>query len=85
MRDRMIENQIRKANQKLDRVAIVKRGKRLILRATLPPKPGDGVKNKQYTISTGLEATSLGLKLAIAKSQELEADERLWQIYLVCR
>ena len=32
------------------------------------------VKNKQYTISTGLEATSLGLKLAIAKSQELEAD-----------
>lgn len=70
----MIDKQIRKANQKLTRVTIMQKGKRLILRATLPPKPDDGLKNKRYTISTGLLATAEGLKLALAKAQKLESD-----------
>jgi integrase len=63
-----------KANKKLDRVKILLRGSKLSIRATLPPKPGDGNQNKRYTISTGLPATAEGLKLAIIKAQELQAD-----------
>ena len=70
----MEQNKIDRANKKLDRVSIIKRGKRLSFRATLPPKPRDGVKPKQYTLSTGLPATDEGLKLAVAKAKQLEAD-----------
>ncbi len=62
------------ANTKLNRVTIIKRGNKLSLRATLPPKPGDGIKPKRYTISTGLFANATGLKLALAKAQKLESD-----------
>ena len=67
-------SQIDKANSKLDRIKIMQRGKRLTLRGTLPPKPGDGVKPKQYTISPGLPATEEGLKLAVIEAQKIEAD-----------
>ena len=50
------------------------RGKRLTLRGTLPPKPGDGTKPKQYTISPGLPASPEGLKLAVVQAQKIEAD-----------
>lgn len=63
-----------RANTKLNRVTIIKRGNKLSLRATLPPKPGDGIKPKRYTISTGLFANATGLKLALAKAQKLESD-----------
>ena len=46
-----MQDKINQANSKLEKVRIFKRGKTLSLRATLPPKPGDGNKNKQYTMS----------------------------------
>lgn len=52
----------------------MQRGQRLTLRGTLPPKPGDGEKPKQYTISPGLPATAEGLKIAVIKAQNIEAD-----------
>ncbi len=52
----------------------MQRGKRLSLRGTLPPKPGDGNKAKQYTISPGLPAKLEGLKLAVVEAQKIEAD-----------
>lgn len=70
----MQAQEIAKANAKLDRIKIMQRGKRLTLRGTLPPKPGDGTKPKQYTISPGLPATAEGLKLAIIEAQKIEAD-----------
>lgn len=69
-----MQEKIKKANAKLERLTIMQRGERLTLRGTLPPKPGHGSKSKQYTISTGLPATPEGLKLAIVKAQEIEAD-----------
>jgi hypothetical protein len=52
----------------------MQRGQRLTLRGKLPPKPGDGDKPKQYTISPGLPATAEGLKIAVIKAQKIEAD-----------
>ncbi len=63
-----------RANAKLDKVKILQRGEKLSLRGRFPPKPGDGSKPKRYTLSTNLPATQTGLKLALAKAQELEAD-----------
>ncbi|MDJ0536871.1 MAG: hypothetical protein QNJ70_31025 [Xenococcaceae cyanobacterium MO_207.B15] len=69
-----MQEKIKQANSKLDKIKIMQRGKLLTLRAKLPPKPGDGDKPKQYTISTGLPATTEGLKLAVIKAQEIQAD-----------
>lgn len=69
-----MQEQIKRANARLDRISIMQRGQRLTLRGTLPPKPGDGIKPKQYTISPGLPATTEGLKLAIIEAQKIEAD-----------
>lgn len=69
-----MQDKIRQANIKLDRISIMQRGKRLTLRGTLPPKPGDGTKPKQYTISPGMPSTPEGLKLAIIEAQKIEAD-----------
>ena len=69
-----MQDKIKRANTKLDRISIMQRGKRLTLRGTLPPKLGDGTKPRQYTISPGLPATSEGLKLAVIKAQKIEAD-----------
>ena len=69
-----MQEKIKQANLKLDRISIMQRGKRLTLRGTLPPKPGDGDKPKQYTVSPGLPATTEGLKLAVIEAQKIEAD-----------
>ncbi len=69
-----MQKKIEAANAKLERLTIFQRGKRLTLRGTLPPKPGDGNKPKQYTISPGLPATPEGLKLAVIEAQKIEAD-----------
>jgi hypothetical protein len=69
-----VQEKIDKANSRLEKIKIMQRGKRLTLRGTLPPKPGDGLKPKQYSISTGLPATNEGLKLAIIQAQKIEAE-----------
>lgn len=69
-----MQKKIKAANSRLDRVKIIKRGNRLALRATLPPKPGDGTKNKQYIISPGFPASDIGVQLAVIKAQKIEAD-----------
>ncbi|MEG4149432.1 hypothetical protein [Microcoleus sp. Pol12B5] len=61
-----------KANVALDRVQIRQKGDRLYLRATLPPKPGEGDKPKRYELSTGYGAHAEGLRFAKAKALEIE-------------
>jgi integrase len=60
-------------NAKLDRVKIRQKGSRLYLRATLPPKNGEGAW-KQHEIKTGCPATDQGIKSAFGKAQRLESD-----------
>lgn len=60
-------------NAKLDRVKIRKTGNRLYLRATLPPKDGQG-HWKQYDVRTGCPATDDGYKAAFGKAQRMESD-----------
>jgi integrase len=69
-----VQGKIDRANDRLDKIKIKQRGTRLILRATLPPKAGQGSKNKQFTISTGLPSTPEGLKLALIEAQKIEGD-----------
>ncbi len=57
-----------KANAALDRVQIRQKGDRLYLRATLPPKLGEGDKPKRCELSTGYGAHAEGLRFAKAKS-----------------
>ena len=64
---------IAKLNAKLDKVKIRQKGNRLYLRATLPPKNGDGAW-KQHEIKTGCPATDQGIKAAFGKAQRLESD-----------
>ena len=67
------QSQLASINQKLERVRLRKKGSRLYMRATLPPKPGDGDRAKQYDLSTGCNCTPAGLKVARAKALELES------------
>lgn len=61
-----------KVNAGLDRIEIRRKNDRLYLRATLPPKPGDGDKPKRYELSTGYGANADGLRFAKAKALEIE-------------
>ena len=67
------ESQLARSNRQLERVRIRIKRKRLYLRATLPPKPGDGERPKQYDLPSGCAATPAGLKIAKAKAQEIES------------
>lgn len=69
-----MQGKIDRANQRLNKIKIKQRGSRLILRATLPPKPGHGQLARQYTISTGLPANSEGLQIALIEAQKIEGD-----------
>jgi len=60
-------------NARLEKVKIRQKGSRLYLRATLPPKKGEGAW-KQYEIKTGCPATDQGIKAAFGKAQRLESD-----------
>lgn len=60
-------------NAKLTRVKIRQKNNRLYLRATLPPKDGQG-KDKQYEIATGCPPTEKGFQAALGKAQKLESD-----------
>jgi hypothetical protein len=81
-----IDERIREVNGHLSEVAIRRKGSKLYLRATLPPKPGDGDRPKQYELSTKCNATLEGLKIARAKAQELESliirEKFSWCLYL---
>jgi integrase len=68
-----IDEKIKEVNTALSEVSIRRKGNRLYLRATLPPKPGDGDSPRQYELSTKCNATAEGLKLSKAKAQELES------------
>lgn len=72
-KDEKLKHLIKKASLKLDRVRIERRGDKLSLRATLPPKAGEG-KPKQRYLPTGKPANEAGLKQAIAVAMRLEAE-----------
>ncbi|HEY9762373.1 MAG TPA: hypothetical protein V6D07_07595 [Trichocoleus sp.] len=69
-----IDQAIGRANQGLSRIQIVRRGRKLSLRGSLPKKPGDGRGNQQTTIALGIFASPDGIKVAMAKAQRLESD-----------
>jgi hypothetical protein len=72
-----VEQAIERANQGLNRVKIVCRGRKLSLRGSLPKKPGEGRGNRQQTIALGIFANPEGVKVALAKAQRLESDLNL--------
>jgi hypothetical protein len=69
----MSESAIAQINQRLKTgstpVRIWLNGSRLVLRATLPKKPGDGVGVKQYDLSLGIAANKDGLKRVEIEAQ----------------
>lgn len=72
-----VDQAIERANQGLNRVQIVRRGRKLSLRGSLPKKPGEGRGNRQQTIALGLFANPEGVKVAAARAQRLESDLNL--------
>jgi hypothetical protein len=76
MGDFDVDGAVRLANARLRSagvdVTIEVRGRKLRLRATLPPKPNDTISAaKQHSISLGVSATREGLKEIEAKAHEL--------------
>ncbi|MBE9178654.1 integrase [Oculatella sp. LEGE 06141] len=67
------DERLAETNQLLSLVSIRIRGKRLSIRGTFPPKPGDGSHAKSYEISAGKPATFAGLRMAFAIAQEMES------------
>jgi hypothetical protein len=65
--------QLTKANQRLSKIKVRVKGSKLYLRGTFPPRKEDGILPRQYELSTGLPATSEGIKIAIARAQEIES------------
>jgi integrase len=63
-----------RANDKLTKVKILARGRVLSLRGRFPPRPGDGSTPKRYIVSTGIPNTPEGIKIALAKAQQIEID-----------
>jgi integrase len=51
--------------------SVVRNGNKLVIRATLPKKPGDGLGRKRYPLSLGIPANRDGIKLVEAKCHEL--------------
>lgn len=61
-------------------VAVVQRGDRLSLRATLPPRPGsESTKPVQQYLTLGVYANPAGLKVAEEKAKELAVDITRWK------
>lgn len=71
----MIEDAIAAINKRLKNAPIPVRvrlnGEKLVLRATLPKKPGDGIGTKQYDLSLGIPASKEGLKRVEIEAQKL--------------
>jgi integrase len=72
-----VDEQVAVINQRLKednaKVSITRKGKSLVLQATLPLKPGDRGKrpNKQYQIALGIPANLHGCQTAREEAQEL--------------
>jgi integrase len=86
-----VQKQLQKAQEKLREynigVAIVQRGNRLYLKATLPPKPGSKKDNwHQQDIALGIYANAAGIKRAEAEAKKVGAlialKEFNWEPYL---
>ncbi|GAB4465598.1 MAG: site-specific integrase [Elainellaceae cyanobacterium] len=84
------ENRLAQANGRLKAgrvgVAIEQRGGRLLLRATLPPKPGSSkTKPFQQRLALSYRANPAGLKLAEIEAKkvgaQLDAGEFIWEPY----
>jgi hypothetical protein len=73
-------------NKKLNRIKLRLKGTRIFLRGTLPAKPGDGITDKQYDLSTGLSLDNRNLQIAFARAQEIDSRLTLnqfnWSDYL---
>jgi hypothetical protein len=69
-----IDQAIEATNQGFERVQILRRGRKLSLRGSLPKKPGKGRGNAQQTIALGIFANPDGVKIARSKAQKLESD-----------
>ena len=63
---------LEQANARLHRVTIRPKRAFLFLRATLPAKDGAGT--KRYELRTGAPNTPEGIKIALAKAQQLESE-----------
>lgn len=85
----MIRDTVDQINIRLKAAAIPVRarlnGKHLVLRATLPKKPGEGEGTKQYDLSLGIPASKDGLKRIEAEAQKLGSllslDKFSWDLY----
>ncbi|MEM1242166.1 MAG: hypothetical protein AAGI45_20220 [Cyanobacteria bacterium P01_H01_bin.26] len=71
--DQLIED----ANRKLNRVKIMRRDRKLTIRASFPKKPGEGRGNRQQTIALGVYANPDGVDTALGRAQKAESDLRL--------
>ena len=67
-----LADRIAEINKSLSQCAIRRRGNRLSIRGTFPPKPGDGNRAKSYEIATGKPATFAGLVQVKAIAQEID-------------
>jgi len=84
--DEKTATQLNNANKRLFKIKIRAKGSKLYLRGTFPPRPDDGITPRQYELSTGLAATSEGIKIALARAQEIESrlilEKFYWADYL---
>lgn len=86
----MDKDAISKVNERLKNAAIPVRirpnGGRLVLRVTLPKKPGEGLGTKQYDLSPGIPASKDGLRRAELEAQKLGGLLAMgkfeWSLYL---
>jgi hypothetical protein len=69
-----IDQAVKQANQGLNRVKIFRRGRKLALCGTFLKRLGEGMGNRQTTISLGVFANPSGVKVVLAKAQRLESD-----------
>jgi integrase len=71
----IMQESIDQINQRLKAasvpVSVAQNGKYLIMRATLPCKPSDGVGAKRYKVSLGIPASKAGLKRIESESHRL--------------
>ncbi|MEM9485614.1 MAG: hypothetical protein AAGA83_18210 [Cyanobacteria bacterium P01_F01_bin.116] len=72
-----VDKDIECANRKLTRIKIVRRDRKLRIRGSFPKKNGRG--NAQTTISLGVFANPAGVKVALSRAQQAEADLNLKQ------
>lgn len=68
-----IERRLEEVNGQLQQCRLVVRGRKLSIRATFPPRPGESAPIRTH-IPTGCFASHAGLKAAIEKARAVDAD-----------